>query len=72
MPQIGMGVLLHAGIFNFDHFEICKERIINALQSFVNLILVVIFFVNRYPGADLEISKRRGTQKKARGFWGLL
>jgi hypothetical protein len=30
MPQMGMGVLLHAGILSFDQFEICGGRIINA------------------------------------------
>jgi hypothetical protein len=50
MSQIGMGVLLHEGILRFDHFAISDRRIINALQCFKNLILVVRFFVNRYPG----------------------
>jgi hypothetical protein len=50
MLQIEIGVLLHASILSFDHFEICDGRIINALQCFKNLILVVRFFVNRYPG----------------------
>jgi hypothetical protein len=49
MSQIGMGVLLHEGILRFDHFAICDRRIINALQCFKNVILVVRFFVNRYP-----------------------
>jgi hypothetical protein len=40
MPQMGMKVLLHAGILSFDHFEIHNWRIINALQSFKNLNLV--------------------------------
>jgi hypothetical protein len=52
MLQIEIGILLHAGILSFDHFEIFDGRIINALQCFKNLILVVRFFVNRYPDAE--------------------
>jgi hypothetical protein len=52
MPQIETIFLLHAGILNFNHFEICDGIIINALQCFKNSILVIRFFVNRYmyPG----------------------
>jgi hypothetical protein len=51
MLQIEIGVLLHAGILSFDHFEICEGRIIYTLQRFKYLIVVVRCFVNRYPGA---------------------
>jgi hypothetical protein len=49
MPQIGMGVLLHAGIISFEHFKIYGGRIINALQCFKNLNLVVRFFWDQNP-----------------------
>jgi hypothetical protein len=54
MPQIGTGVLLYAGILSFDPFEICAGRLINALQFFKNVILVVRFFVNRSPGTEWD------------------
>jgi hypothetical protein len=42
MPRIGLYAQQYLG------------RIINALQWFKNLILVVRFFVNRYPDAHLD------------------
>jgi hypothetical protein len=52
MSQTRMGILLHAVILSFDNFEVCDGRIINALQCFKNLILVIRFFVNRYPETE--------------------
>jgi hypothetical protein len=49
MPQKGTGILLYAGILSFDPFEICAGRLINSLQCFKNVILVIRFFVNRSP-----------------------
>jgi hypothetical protein len=46
MLQVGMKVLLHAGILSFDHFE--NYKCFTVFQKF-NLSRK-IFFLNRYPG----------------------